>query len=106
MAVTEHEKPAGTVQDKPGKRPVTVRLDKDAARPTQIDVPLDEQSPTHAAEPSDKRYRWHYPVQAALFFLVLFIGAVVVWILPLRPTHSDMEQRDLTKFPRSAYRRF
>ena len=97
MAVTGQESP-NTVQDKPEKRLVTVRLDADAPRSRQIDVPLEEK-PRHAAEPSDKRYRWHYPVQVALFFTVLFIGAIVAWILPWRPTYSDMEQRELTKFP-------
>ena len=97
MAVTEQENKSTAVQDKP-RRPVTVRLDDDAPRSRQIDIPLEEQ-PKHAAPPSDKRFRWHYPAQVALFFTVLFVGAIVAWILPWRPTHSDMEQRDLTPFP-------
>lgn len=97
MAVTERDN-QNAVQDKP-RRPVTVRLDGDAPRSRQIDVPLGERRAKHAAEPSDKRFRWHYPVQAALFFVVLFCGAIAAWILPWRPTYSDMEQRELTKFP-------
>ena len=99
MAVIKPEQKPGTTSDKPAKRPVTVRLDADAPHSTQIDVPLGERRPAHAAEPSDKRVRWYYPVQAALFFTVLLIGAIVVWILPWRPTYSELEKRKLTEFP-------
>ena len=37
--------------------------------------------------------------KAALFFLVLFAFGVLSMILPLRPSFSDMEKRDLTSFP-------
>ncbi len=43
--------------------------------------------------------RWEQGLKAVLFFLVLYVGAVAVWILPLRPTYSDVEKRELTKFP-------
>ncbi|MGI6256200.1 MAG: DHHW family protein [Acutalibacter sp.] len=37
--------------------------------------------------------------KAALFFLVLFGFGVLSMMLPLRPTKSDMEKRELTEFP-------
>ena len=38
-------------------------------------------------------------VQIAVFFLVLFLLAAISWIVPLHPTVSEAEQRDLAKFP-------
>ena len=37
--------------------------------------------------------------KAALFFLVLFGFGVFSMLLPLRPSVSEMEKRELTKFP-------
>lgn len=38
-------------------------------------------------------------VKNGTFFAVLFAGAVVSFIIPLRPTYSATEKRDLKKFP-------
>ena len=38
--------------------------------------------------------------KAALFFLVLFAFGVFSLMLPLRPTVSEMEKRELTEFPK------
>ena len=38
-------------------------------------------------------------LKVIVFFAVLAIGAIVALILPLRPTKSELEKRDLTKFP-------
>lgn len=38
-------------------------------------------------------------VGTVLFFCVLFGGMILGVILPLRPTVSDQEKRELTKFP-------
>lgn len=35
-----------------------------------------------------------------IFFMVFFAVAVVALIIPLRPTYSDTEKRELTKFPK------
>ena len=35
----------------------------------------------------------------ACFFVLLFVGATVALYLPLRPTYSEAEKRELTKFP-------
>lgn len=35
-----------------------------------------------------------------LFFAVLFAVAIIAFIIPLRPTYSDSEKRELTKFPK------
>ena len=34
-----------------------------------------------------------------LFFLSLGLLTVISWIIPLRPTYSEFEKRELTKFP-------
>ncbi|MBS7359109.1 MAG: hypothetical protein KIG53_00730 [Oscillospiraceae bacterium] len=36
-----------------------------------------------------------------LFFIVLYIGTVISFMIPLRPTYSESEKRDLTKFPKA-----
>ncbi len=37
--------------------------------------------------------------KAASFFILLYAGAILSFIIPLRPTYSDSEKRELTKFP-------
>lgn len=37
------------------------------------------------------------------FFVFLFLGAAVALILPLRPTYSEYEKRELTKFPQFSF---
>lgn len=37
------------------------------------------------------------------FFVLLFLGAAVAVILPLRPTYSESEKRELTKFPKFSF---
>ena len=46
-----------------------------------------------------KQYRRGSRGKAALFFLALFAFGVFSMLLPLRPTHSEWEKRDLTPFP-------
>ena len=38
-------------------------------------------------------------IRSVVFFFVLAIGAVIALIIPLRPTTSEIEKRDLAKFP-------
>lgn len=37
------------------------------------------------------------------FFVLLFVGAFVAVLLPLRPTYSETEKRELTKFPKLTF---
>ncbi len=46
-----------------------------------------------------KEYRRGSKVKAVLFFTVLFCAMAVSLILPLRPTESLREKRELTPFP-------
>ena len=46
-----------------------------------------------------KQYHRGSRGKAALFFLALFAFGVFSMLLPLRPTHSEWEKRDLTPFP-------
>ncbi len=47
---------------------------------------------------ADRGARYHV-AKTRLFAAVMAGISVITWILPLRPTHSDMEQRDLARFP-------
>lgn len=38
-------------------------------------------------------------IQITTFFIAFYLLAVISWIIPLRPSHSDMENRNLTAFP-------
>ncbi len=38
--------------------------------------------------------------KAALFFVVLYIGTALAFAVPLRPTYSETEKRELAKFPK------
>jgi len=44
----------------------------------------------------NKDYR---PLKVVSFFAALFIISIIAFIIPLRPTHSASEKRDLAKFP-------
>lgn len=46
-----------------------------------------------------KQYRRGSRGKAALFFLALFAFGIFSMLLPLRPTQSAMEKRELAKFP-------
>ena len=46
-----------------------------------------------------KQYRRGSRGKAALFFLALFAFGAFSMLLPLRPTQSEWEKRDLTPFP-------
>lgn len=46
-----------------------------------------------------KELRRFRSIQVITFFVVLYVWAVISLIIPLRPTHSDTEKRDLTPFP-------
>ena len=37
------------------------------------------------------------------FFVLLFVGALIALYLPLRPTYSEAEKRELTKFPKFSF---
>ncbi len=38
-------------------------------------------------------------VKIASFFVVLYLSTIIAFIIPLRPTYSETEKRNLTKFP-------
>lgn len=39
-------------------------------------------------------------IKAASFFLMLYIGTAIAFIIPLRPTYSETEKRNLAQFPK------
>lgn len=40
-----------------------------------------------------------YLFKAASFFIMLYVGTIVAFIIPLRPTYSETEKRNLKEFP-------
>ena len=38
-------------------------------------------------------------VKTVSFFMLVYLGTMVAFIIPLRPTYSESEKRDLHKFP-------
>ena len=42
-------------------------------------------------------------LKVAAFFLMLYVGATVSFMIPLRPTYSESEKRDLKEFPEFSY---
>lgn len=45
------------------------------------------------------RAAWLHPTRVLLSAALVAVAAVLVWIIPLRPTSSAFEQRELAKFP-------
>lgn len=41
----------------------------------------------------------YHVIQVSLFFILLFAGCVIGFLMPLRPAVSDLEKRELTQFP-------
>lgn len=52
--------------------------------------------------PKPAGHRTHL-VKAASFFLMLYVGAVTAFVIPLRPTYSPSEKRNLAEFPEFSY---
>ena len=44
-----------------------------------------------------------YALKVIAFFLMLYIGATVSFMIPLRPTYSESEKRDLKEFPEFSF---
>ena len=42
-------------------------------------------------------------LKVVAFFLMLYVGATVSFMIPLRPTYSESEKRDLKEFPELSY---
>lgn len=45
------------------------------------------------------RTAWLHPTRVLVSVALVAVAAVLVWIIPLRPTESAFEQRELAKFP-------
>lgn len=43
-------------------------------------------------------------LKAVAFFLMLYVGATISFMIPLRPTYSESEKRDLKEFPEFSYK--
>lgn len=44
--------------------------------------------------------KFYHIIQCSLFFIIILIGCAVGFLLPLRPSVSDLEKRKLTEFPK------
>lgn len=54
---------------------------------------------THTNKRDQKKYRLYLLIKISVFFLTLFVFAFIGILLPLRPKTSELEKRELTKFP-------
>ena len=45
------------------------------------------------------RTDWLHPTRVLVSAALVAVASVIVWIIPLRPTESAFEQRELAKFP-------
>mgnify|MGYP006368382795 CR=1 FL=1 len=45
-------------------------------------------------------------IKIASFFVTLYLGTVLAFIIPLRPTYSDSEKRSLQEFPQLTFKSF
>ncbi len=45
-------------------------------------------------------------IKIASFFITLYLGTVLAFIIPLRPTYSDSEKRSLQEFPQLTFKSF
>ncbi len=82
------------------------RWKKSKKQKLQLSARLDRQLKTSdVAEPTPEEQSaaratgWLHPVRVIVLTLLFAAISVMVWILPLRPTHSEFEQRDLAAFP-------
>ncbi len=85
------------------RQPDKIRLsrqldDQLLRRQEQLSRQEEQEEPAETERPVTTMEAWSYVLRVGLFFLLLLIGAVAVWVSP-HPTHSDVEKRDLAKFP-------
>lgn len=60
----------------------------------------DESRKSHTARRLKKRMGISVRIKIVLFFVALYAGFVISLIIPLRPSFSQVEKRELTQFPR------
>ncbi len=74
---------------------------KASSAPPMVDVPEKQKSKTEKKTKTKvkKAIKTSHKLKIASFFLMLYFGAVVSFIIPLRPTYSETEKRSLKEFP-------
>ncbi|MBR2876425.1 MAG: hypothetical protein IKC01_04745, partial [Clostridia bacterium] len=50
-------------------------------------------------KPVIQKTRKKHIAKAASFFVTLYLGTILAFCIPLRPTYSDTEKRSLSEFP-------
>ncbi len=89
--------------DEPYKEPeATVK--KVPSAPPFIEKPQAEKKPKEKKQASkliekEIAHKRTYRLKIASFFVLLYFGAIVSFMLPLRPAYSETEKRNLTEFP-------
>ncbi len=67
----------------------------EAPHPKKKEREAEKKKEANKAKASVKSHR----LKIATFFLFLYMGAIVSFIIPLRPAYSETEKRNLTEFP-------
>ena len=62
-------------------------------------VYLFSSSPSNRGEELKRRTKRANQRTVTFFLVFLYLFTLISFIIPLRPTYSDLEQRNLTKFP-------
>ena len=94
----------------PDKIRLSRQLDRQLNR-RQEELALEETEPSYSEpaattkKPSSRVSMWSNLVRVAAFFLFLLVFAVAVWVAP-HPTHSEVEKRELAKFPKLTVKAF
>lgn len=79
-------------------RQLDVQLSRRQEQLAREETLPDDAADTKKHEHPSRVATWSYPVRIALFFLLLIVGAVAVWVAP-HPTRSEVEKRELARFP-------
>ena len=89
--------------DEPYKEPeATVK--KVPSAPPFVEKPQAEKKPKEKKQApklieKEIAHKRTYRLKIASFFVLLYFGAIVSFMLPLRPAYSETEKRNLTEFP-------
>lgn len=67
--------------------------------PPPFTKPVEEKKPKNKAAAKATFTKGTYIARIAAFFVVFYAITVVAFIIPLRPTYSESEKRELTPFP-------
>ena len=91
------EKPETTIIPEKTE-PTFLPEDKKKNEPTKVKTPKVKVNKKEKEKLLNKRNKPLF-LKAASFFLMLYLGTIIAFIIPLRPIYSETEKRNLKEFP-------